>query len=303
MLTAATWFRVSFFPFYGIFVPPHPTSMRLYFQLLTLTLLSLVSCGQSSVRPAVVQTDHPVSSNVSLDTDTVTAIHVVVALCDNRYQGIVKVPEAIGNGQDPARNLYWGAGYGVKTFFSGKNSNWRLVGTQAVSDTIPERLLFKHKQHNAYLLADAYDGRYIRQCTEDLLSFAAGEKIVTAAYNNKQYVFGSGAKLLAYIGHDGLMDFSLNRQFSAKDSTKRKVIILACRSRAFFKDHLRNTGADPLLWTTGLMAPEAYTLYDALSAWMNGNTDEQVADAAAAAYHRYQSCGVRAARRLLVSGW
>ena len=35
-------------------------------------------------------------------------IHVLVALCDNKYQKIVPVPQAIGNGQDPKNNLYWG---------------------------------------------------------------------------------------------------------------------------------------------------------------------------------------------------
>ncbi len=35
-------------------------------------------------------------------------IHIMVALCDNQYQGIVKVPKGIGNGQDPNSNLYWG---------------------------------------------------------------------------------------------------------------------------------------------------------------------------------------------------
>jgi hypothetical protein len=29
-------------------------------------------------------------------------IHVLVALCDNAHQGIVKVPAGIGNGQPPA---------------------------------------------------------------------------------------------------------------------------------------------------------------------------------------------------------
>jgi len=43
-------------------------------------------------------------------------IHVLVALCDNKYQKIVPVPQAIGNGQDPKNNLYWGAAYGFKTY-------------------------------------------------------------------------------------------------------------------------------------------------------------------------------------------
>ena len=45
-------------------------------------------------------------------------IHVFVALCDNEHQGIVPVPEKIGNGKDPANNLYWGAGYRRCTAYS-----------------------------------------------------------------------------------------------------------------------------------------------------------------------------------------
>lgn len=53
-------------------------------------------------------------------------IHVVVALCDNQYQGIVKVPPGIGNGQKPDTNLYWGAGYGVKTHFD-RSAEWKRM--------------------------------------------------------------------------------------------------------------------------------------------------------------------------------
>jgi hypothetical protein len=44
-------------------------------------------------------------------------IHVIVAWCDNEYQGIVPVPKHLGDGDNPATNLYWGATYGVKNFF------------------------------------------------------------------------------------------------------------------------------------------------------------------------------------------
>jgi hypothetical protein len=57
-------------------------------------------------------------------------IHVVVAFCDNKFQGIVPVSEKIGNGDDPANNLYWGAAYGVKTFFL-KSRDWTLVAKTA----------------------------------------------------------------------------------------------------------------------------------------------------------------------------
>jgi hypothetical protein len=36
-------------------------------------------------------------------------VHVFVALADNAHQGIVPLPKALGNGDDPGRNPYWGA--------------------------------------------------------------------------------------------------------------------------------------------------------------------------------------------------
>ena len=53
-------------------------------------------------------------------------IHVFVALADNEYQGIVPVPSRLGNGDDPGHNLYWGAAYGIKTFFA-RSAEWRIL--------------------------------------------------------------------------------------------------------------------------------------------------------------------------------
>src|SRR5215203_6417081 len=51
-------------------------------------------------------------------------VHVTVALCDNATQGIVPVPPAIGDGNDPRTNLYWGASYGVKSQL--KREKWTV---------------------------------------------------------------------------------------------------------------------------------------------------------------------------------
>ena len=53
-------------------------------------------------------------------------VHVFVALADNQHQRIVPVSAALGNGEDPARNLYWGAAFGVKTFFH-NSPDWKEV--------------------------------------------------------------------------------------------------------------------------------------------------------------------------------
>ena len=66
------------------------------------------------------------------DKDNTKTIHIFVALCDNKYQGIVPVPKAIGNGQDHNNNLYWGALYGIRTYFK-KNFTGVILTAAAVA--------------------------------------------------------------------------------------------------------------------------------------------------------------------------
>jgi len=236
-------------------------------------------------------------------------IHVFVALADNQHQGIIPVAATLGNGEDAQRNLYWGSSYGVKTFFS-RSPDWqRLACTQKPKDQILERCIFKYRAADVYLIADAYRGTEIKQAILDFFYSAAGggADVVPVSLPSSGRAVNlpahGGAELLAYIGHDGLMDFQLPQYPKQKDASHREAIVLACISKQFFRDGLRASGADPLLWTTGLMAPEAYTLKSALDGWIAGEDHERIRDRAAGAYDKYQKCGARAAHRLFASGW
>jgi len=234
-------------------------------------------------------------------------VHVFVALADNQNQGIVPVPARLGNGLDPARNLYWGSAYGVKTYFL-RTGEWTLLlSGQSPKPSVLERCIFKHRSRAVYLVADAYRGDLIRSAILDFLDAAAGagaeEISVSASPQTTRLTARGGANLVAYIGHNGLMDFSLPLLPKKKNDAHRDAIVLACASKSYFAESLRASGAYPLLWTTGLMAPEAYTLKGALDGWMAGEDGERIRDRAAGAYHRYQRCGLKAAHNLLVSGW
>ena len=232
------------------------------------------------------------------------SVHVFVALADNQSQGIIPVPAKLGNGEDPEHNLYWGSAYGVKTFFS-RSADWeRIACGEKPKSEVLERCVFKHRAANVYLVADAYRGREIRQAILDFLSSAAGDDPEMATVPGATKIPSrGGANLVAYIGHDGLMDFQLQQFPRKKNEAHRDAIVLACASKQFFREPVRASGAYPLVWTTGLMAPEAYTLKSALDGWIAGEDNEQVRDRAAGAYDKYQKCGFRAAHRLLVSGW
>jgi hypothetical protein len=230
-------------------------------------------------------------------------IHVYVALCDNVNQGIVPVSKALGDGQNPRTNLYWGALYGVKTHFK-RSKHWNFVKSiKSENPQILERVLFKHKDSNVYLLAEAYDGKYIQNTIQEFLESLAGNRKMTVEHDNQQLSFAGNADLVTYIGHNGLMEFSVNGNFKNNTQQKKDAIILACISKIYFSSYLQKTQSNPLVWSTGLMSPEAYTLEWALSGWIEKETNDQIRERAAKAYHHYQKCGLKGAKRLLVTGF
>lgn len=214
-------------------------------------------------------------------------VHVFVALCDNEHQGIVPVPAALGNGKDPKNNLYWGAKYGVKSWLR-KADGWTTAEAPAKPDdpAVLERARFvREGMPRLVVTADAYNGASMKEALTDFFAAAAGK--------------GPRADLVAFVGHNGLMDAPLE-EFPLRDGKEgpADAIVLACKSEAYFAGPLSKAGCRPLLTTRGLMAPEAYTLEAALTSWARGETPEQVRATAATAYDRHQKCGARAAERL-----
>lgn len=79
-------------------------------------------------------------------------------------------------------------------------------------------------------------------------------------------------------------------------------MILACASKPYFLEPVKRTGATPVLWTSGLLAPEAYILTAAVAGWIANENHQRIQLRAAEAYNRYQKCGLKAARRLFETG-
>ena len=273
--------------------------------ILYLLLILLFGCDAQTAIPnaesIIVEEKVTIKNLIYTDTSFKT-IHVFVALCDNKFQGIVPVPSKIGNGQDPDNNLYWGCAFGIRTYFK-KSAEWKQVKFQKLDSLKLERIVFKHISKNWYLIVEAYNGKYIETCTKDFLKSSAGIQKDTIHINDKVIGTHGNALLLAYIGHDGLMDFQLTESFVNKDAIRRNCIVLACYSKSYFSPHLKNANVNPLVWTTGLMCPEAYTLHDAISSFLNNQSEVEIRIKAAQAYSKYQKCSEKAAKSLLVTGW
>lgn len=275
----------------------------MHFKLaISLLIITLLACTSATNKKTNQPPQPPTVVAAKFDT-TIKTAHILVALCDNQYQGIIPVPKAIGNGQDFDNNLYWGCSFGIRSYFKA-SKNWTLITKTKVNAIKLERLVFKHKTANFYLVCDAYKGQNIKECTIDFLNSAAGILKDTLTVNGKTIGINGNAKLLTYIGHDGLMDFRLDQTFTNADNQKRDVVILACVSKKYFNSYIQQAKANPLLWTTDLMCPEAYTIHDVLDVYMNNPTDiAAMNNAAAQAYAKHQQCSIKAAKALLVSGF
>lgn len=99
------------------------------------------------------------------------------------------------------------------------------------------------------------------------------------------------------------MDFNLDHYPKSNDSGLRDVMILACASKNYFYQPVLQTKSNPVLWTTGLMAPEAYVLQAAIDGWLSGKTGDEIRLLAAESYNNYQHCGLSAAKKLFATGW
>lgn len=246
---------------------------------------------------------------VALTTKVNTAkdlyIHLFVPLCDNENQGIVKVPEKIGNGFDLRNNLYWGAKFGVGNYYH-KIAGWRRVAViDSLNENVLQRLVFQRTNRQGsrvYLVADAYRGDRMVACLEDTFSALAGSRKDSLVADDRYVGTYGKADLIAFSGHNGLMDEWVVAPENT-DGRRRDVVIMGCISQRYFNEALLKAGGYPLMMTTNYMAPEAYVTEAIFTAWSNLESPANIRKAAGMAYDKYQKCGVRGATRLFVSGW
>ena len=239
------------------------------------------------------------------------AVHVIVVLCDNRNQGIVPVPPVLGNGQDPMRNLYWGARYGVRTFF-GKSSFWQEVHSwtpPAGQPVLAGAVFASRSGPEVYVVAEAFDGAKMASALHAFLAACYGQShsreiVVRRGSRQVKLPVGNRADMVCFVGHNGLMDMEAPRVDPAPDGSPRPsaALVLACRSRDYFAVPLANSRCPLQVLTTQLMSPEAYTLDAVIRSWARGDNPAGIREAAAAAYAGYQKCSLPAARRMFIAG-
>ena len=231
-------------------------------------------------------------------------VHVYVPLCDNENQGIVPVNASLGNGKNLKTNLYWGAGYGLKTHF--KKTGWNVISDITDSSkAVLERIVFQKiisPSTNVIVIADAYSGDKMLLCLEDFFKNLAETLSDTVKINDSLFIDLNKSDMVAFTGHNGLMDNSVSEQIN-KNARQKDAVVIACISHDYFIERLNYLNAYPLVTTTSLMAPEAYVINAIINSWANLEDENSISISAAAAYSTYQKCSVNAAKYIFNTGW
>ncbi len=234
--------------------------------------------------------------------DGVLVVHVLVPLCDNAQ--IVCGSKAAGDPLDLARNLYWGAVFGQKRFFSRKASSFTQVGVEKGSGSHLERSVVRRFVDGApwgradkvelLVVLDAFRGDRIDEVVDTFFNEAAAGKSLDFDDGGKRRTVA--VNVVGYAGHNRMMDGKKPPAIVARAGRAPiPSFVMACHSRSYFDDGLTRRGSEMLLMTKQLMAPEGYVV-DAIVGAVAENADKRtIKRRAIAAYAKWQKIEERVA--------
>jgi hypothetical protein len=242
-----------------------------------------------------------------VNTNQPLVAHVLVPLCDNEHQGIVPTSASIGNGMDPDHNLYWATSKGMKRFFK-ELKDWKMVRlSYNIGDNILQRAIFKKSFSNGaivYLVADAYRGDRMPECLDDYFNSLSEHKNDTLIIGKDSIKINGGADLIAFNGHNGLMDESTKFEKATSQTRPKDAVSISCASSGYFKVKYLETNSYPLVHTTNLLYPGAFILEGIINAWAMLESDIECKKAAGKAYYEHKpKSGPNGSQNLFDYGW
>lgn len=288
---------------------------------------TISSCEQTKITPTELQKHEqiiPIQKNdnsiswvenrdsiitkliAKIEDQTPLVVHVMVPLCDNDHQGIIPTTPSLGNGLDLHRNLYWATSKGMKRYFK-EHPDWNFLVSQLdPTDDILERVVFKKSYNNGaivYLVADAYRGDRMVNTLNDFFNSLAGALNDSISIDGKVLGIHGNADLLAFNGHNGLMDENTSHKLSV-DGKQRDAVAIACSSGPYFREEYLKTNSYPLVTTTNLLYPGAFILEAIINEWAQLKNDQECKIAAGDAYYKNKpKSGPNGSQNLFDYGW
>jgi hypothetical protein len=232
-------------------------------------------------------------------------VHVLVPFCDNDQ--VVCGSERAGDPDNLEHNLYWGAVFGQKRFFSRKASSFEKVSVEAGEGPLLERAVFKKQVKGKpwgreddvtlWVVFDGYRGDAIDGVVDRLYQEAEHGGVVKVKSGDA--TISLPVDVVGYAGHNRMMD---GKKPPARDEEAEGAAIpsfvMACYSTNYFAKPLARRGSDLLVGTRALMAPEGYVIEAIVLGLAEDASPKELRRRAVAAYAKFQKIEEKTAGRI-----
>jgi hypothetical protein len=222
-------------------------------------------------------------------------VEVHVPLCSNE---IIRCGNAkLGDGDNPSTNLYWATTPGFGKWFARKDSGWtRTVHKTDAKDTGDPDVLELHAYKRTITTSAAWrkQGAPKSYEVQVVIHGWRGSAIdkALAAYAADVSGQGTDARIVAFVGHNRLMDLEKFDWPKAGDDIKGTIAI-ACHTKSYMKEDVPTATRVPLLMTNDFLFSNAAPLEAAVLAFARGGDYAQIRKDAATAYAAIQKREVK----------
>jgi hypothetical protein len=289
--------------------------MRAHAAPILISVLLLAGAGRAESADPLGPLYRRAAADLRRGQPLVATVHV--ALCDNSI--IWCGGRGLGNGDAPARNLYWGKAAGLRAFFDRARGFRRIHLDRGDGKTILERVVYRlrvvpsarwrrlgvRRPFDLLLVGLAYRGTRIGVASDTFIRQVAGEVGDTLRLaDGRTLSIGGSGHVVGYAGHNHLMD-AFDYRFPAR--TRRRPLAyfaLSCRNASYLMPTLYPTadgeGARAVLLTRTLMYPGTFTVAGLLRGIAAGETQHQVYLRGVEQYATFQKRPQRAIRAAFI---
>jgi hypothetical protein len=216
----------------------------------------------------------------------------------------------LGDGDNPASNLYWSTTPGFGAWFKRRGGGWKKLVDQAAGDTYDPDVLAQvvyrrtirtprawrergaPERYPLYLVVAGWRGSAIDRALAAYARELSGQGARTIALGDGTTIdAGGAAQLVVYSGHNRLMDVD---HFDWPAPAERPIgtIAIACLTQDYMADDVPAPTRVPLLMTRDFLFANAAPVEGAVLAFARGGDYRAIRRAAAAAYAGVQGKAV-----------
>jgi len=210
-------------------------------------------------------------------------VEVHVPLCDNSVTRCGN--SKLGDGDNPATNLYWSTTPGFGHWFTRRGSGWKQT-KRTTTDTGDKDVLELIEYSRTVTTPAAWQkhGAPKKFAIQLVLRAWRGSEIDRALDAYAAAVSGkSDAQIVAFVGHNRLMDLDTYKWPEPPKDTKGTIAI-ACHTAAYMKRDVSAATRVPLLMTSDFLFSNAAPLEAAVLAFAKGGGYATIRKDAATAY-------------------